>query len=195
MTKAIRRHGVPEKSTIDGSAANEAAIKSYHAEQGTAPAIRQIKDLNTIGEQDHRDVKRVTRPMLGCKSVEAAQGTLVGLELMPMIQKKQRMVEAGDEGRTAADQCSARAASSPHRQGLLPLHDLLSKICDRTVIYKATSCTSYGRHAPVSPGRCPSKWARPSPRQNSLSVCSAFGIRCEPHTTLLIRPVFASKSG
>jgi len=26
--KAIRRHGVPEKITIDGSAANEAAIKS-----------------------------------------------------------------------------------------------------------------------------------------------------------------------
>ena len=30
LTKAIRRHGVPEKITIDGSAANEAAIKSYN---------------------------------------------------------------------------------------------------------------------------------------------------------------------
>ena len=30
LTKAIRRHGVPEKMTIDGSAANEAAIKSYN---------------------------------------------------------------------------------------------------------------------------------------------------------------------
>src|SRR2546422_9250700 len=28
LTKAIRRHGVPEKMTIEGSAANEAAIKS-----------------------------------------------------------------------------------------------------------------------------------------------------------------------
>ena len=28
LTKAIRRHGVPEKITIDGSAANEAALKS-----------------------------------------------------------------------------------------------------------------------------------------------------------------------
>jgi len=34
-TKAIRRHGVPEKITIDGSAANEAAIKSYNEEHGT----------------------------------------------------------------------------------------------------------------------------------------------------------------
>src|SRR2546421_2328673 len=41
LTKAVRRHGgVPEKITIDGSAANEAAIKSYNAEHGTAIAIR-----------------------------------------------------------------------------------------------------------------------------------------------------------
>jgi hypothetical protein len=72
-------------------------------------------------EQDHRGVKRVTRPMLGFKSFDAAQGTLVGIELMHMIKKKQMMVEAGDEGRTAAEQFYARAASSPHRQGLLPL--------------------------------------------------------------------------
>jgi transposase-like protein len=110
LTKAIRRHGVPEKITIDGSAANETAIKSYNAEHGTAIAIRKIKYLNNIVEQDHRGVKRVTRPMLGFKSFEAAQGTLVGIELMHMIKKKQLMVEAGDEGRTAAEQFYALAA-------------------------------------------------------------------------------------
>ena len=110
LTKAIRRHGVPEKITIDGSAANEAAIKSYNAEHGTAIAIRKIKYLNNIVEQDHRGVKRVTRPMLGFKAFEAAQGTLVGIELMHMIKKKQLMVEAGDEGRTAAEQFYALAA-------------------------------------------------------------------------------------
>ena len=110
LTKAIRRHGVPEKITIDGSAANEAAIKSYNEEHGTAVAIRQIKYLNNIVEQDHRGVKRVTRSMLGFKSFDAAQGTLVGIELMHMIKKKQMMVEAGDEGRTAAEQFYALAA-------------------------------------------------------------------------------------
>src|SRR5215216_6745330 len=110
LTKAIRRHGVPEKITIDGSAANEAAIKSYNEEHGTAIAIRKIKYLNNIVEQDHRGVKRVTRPMLGFKSFDAAQGTLVGIELMHMIKKKQLMVEAGDEGRTAAEQFYALAA-------------------------------------------------------------------------------------
>ena len=47
LKKAIRRHGVPAKITIDGSAANEAAIKSYNAAHGTAIAIRTIKYLRT----------------------------------------------------------------------------------------------------------------------------------------------------
>ena len=40
--------------------------------------------------------------MLGFKSFDAAQGTLAGIALMHMIKKKQLVVEAGDEGRTAA---------------------------------------------------------------------------------------------
>jgi putative transposase len=51
----------------------------------------------------HRGVKRVTRPMLGFKSFEAAQDTLVGIELMHMIKKRQMVVEEGDEGLTAAE--------------------------------------------------------------------------------------------
>jgi len=110
LKKAIRRHGVPEKITIDGSAANEAAIKSYNEEHGTAIEIRKMKYLNNIVEQDHRGVKRVTRPMLGFKSFEAAQDTLVGIELMHMIKKRQLVVEEGDEGLTAAEQFYALAA-------------------------------------------------------------------------------------
>ena len=110
LTKAIRRHGVREKITIDGSAANEAAIKSYNEEHGTTITIRKVKYLNNIVEQDHRGVKRVTRPMLGFQSFEAAQGTLVGIELIHMIKKKQLVVEAGDEGLTAAEQFYSLAA-------------------------------------------------------------------------------------
>ena len=103
LKKAIRRNGLPETITIDGSDANEAAIKRYNEEHGTHIAIRQVKYLNNIVEQEHRGVKRVTRPMLGFKSFTAAQGTLVGIELMPMIKKRQLVVEEGDEGRTAAE--------------------------------------------------------------------------------------------
>jgi len=110
FTKAIRRHGVPEKITIDGSAANEAGIKSYNEEHGIVIAIRKINYLNNIVEQDHRGVKRVTRPMLGFKSFDAAQDTLVGIELMHMINKRQMVVEAGDEGLTAAEPFYSLAA-------------------------------------------------------------------------------------
>jgi putative transposase len=87
LPKAIRRHGAPETVTIDGSAANAAAIRSYKAEHGTTIAIRQVKYLNNIIEQNHRGVKRVTRPMLGFKSFDAAQQTLAGVELMHMLRK------------------------------------------------------------------------------------------------------------
>jgi len=59
--------------------------------------------LNNIVEQDHRAVKRITRPMLEFKSFDAAQDTLAGIELMHMIKKRQLTVEEGDEGRTAAE--------------------------------------------------------------------------------------------
>ena len=78
----------PRRSPSTAVTANEAAIKSYNEEHGTAIAIRQVKYLNNIVEQDHRAVKRITRPMLGFKSFDAAQGTLVGIELMHMIRKK-----------------------------------------------------------------------------------------------------------
>jgi putative transposase len=110
LKKAIRRHGVPESITIDGSNAHEAAIKSYNQEHGTAIKIRQIKYLNNIVEQDHRGVKRVTRPMLGFKSFEAAQSTLTGIELMHMLKKRQMMVAERDEGLTAAEQFYTLAA-------------------------------------------------------------------------------------
>ncbi len=60
LKKAIRRHGVPESITIDGSNAHEAAINSYNQEHGTAIAIRQVKYLNNILEQDHRAKIRPT---------------------------------------------------------------------------------------------------------------------------------------
>ena len=109
LTKAIRRHGVPEKITIDGSEAHAAAIKGDNAAHGTAIIIRQIKYLNNVVEQDHRAVKRVTRPMLGFKSFDAAQCTLTGIELMHMLRKGQRE-EGVEQGLTPAQQFYALAA-------------------------------------------------------------------------------------
>ncbi len=109
LTKAISRNGTPEKINIDKSGANAAAIVSYNAEHNTTITIRKNKYLNNIVEQDHRGVKRVTRPMLGFKSFEAAQSTLTGIELMRMLRKGQL---EGDEveGLSAAEQFYALAS-------------------------------------------------------------------------------------
>jgi len=109
LKKAIRRNGLPETITIDGSDANEAAIKRYNQEYGTAITIRQVKELNNVVEQDHRGVKRVTRPMVGFKAFDAAQATLVGIELMHMLRKGQ-LAGGSEQGLTAAEQFYTLAA-------------------------------------------------------------------------------------
>ncbi len=50
---------------------------------------RQIKYLNNIIEQDHRRIKRRTRPMLGFQSFKTANRTLKGIEAMAMMLKEQ----------------------------------------------------------------------------------------------------------
>ncbi len=110
LTKAIRRHGgVPETITIDGSAANETTIKSYNADRGTTITICKTKYLNNVIVQDHRAVKRITRPMLGFKAFDAVQATLTGIEFLHMLRKGQ--LEGGrEDGLTAAEQFYALAA-------------------------------------------------------------------------------------
>jgi transposase-like protein len=92
LRKAIGHNGTPEKITIDKSGANTAAIESHNAETKADIEMRQIKYLNNIVEQDHRAIKRRTRPMLGFKSFWSAAVTLACVELMHMIRKGQLML-------------------------------------------------------------------------------------------------------
>jgi IS6 family transposase len=49
--------------------------------------LRQVKYLNNFVEQDHRTVKRLTRPGLGFGGFWTARRTLSGYEAMAMIRK------------------------------------------------------------------------------------------------------------
>jgi putative transposase len=106
--KSIAHHGVPETVTIDQNGSNLAALKAINAERETPIKIRQRKYLNNIVEQDHRAIKRRTRPMLGFKKFACARILLNGIELMHMIYKGQ-MKSHGLE-RTAAQQFHSLAA-------------------------------------------------------------------------------------
>jgi putative transposase len=87
LNKAIGSSGKPGLINIDKSGANTAAIKQYNRDESKPVKIRQCKYLNNIVEQDHRFIKRLTRPMLGFKSFWSAQATLAGIELWLMLKK------------------------------------------------------------------------------------------------------------
>jgi transposase-like protein len=89
LERAINLHDVPEKITIDKSGANTAAIESVKADACVDILLRQNKYLNNIVEQDHRAIKRITRPMLGFKSFWSARILIAGIETMHMIRKGQ----------------------------------------------------------------------------------------------------------
>jgi transposase-like protein len=103
--KAIRHHGQPEVVTIDKSGANTATLACLNADKAPDETItvRQQKYLNNLVEQDHRNIKRRIRPMLGFKSFRRAQGILAGIEVVAMICKGQYQHPEGD-GLSPAEQ-------------------------------------------------------------------------------------------
>ena len=95
FTRAVKNNRLPKIVNIDKSGANNAGIKDYNRQNRTTVVIRQCKYLNNIVEQDHRAVKRITRPIQGFKDFRCARIILGGVELMHMIRKGQMR----DDGR------------------------------------------------------------------------------------------------
>lgn len=94
----VSQHGLPEKITMDKSEANKAGADAINLFLALAfmmggifyqIQIRQIKYLNNIIEQDHRGIKRITKPMMGFKAFHSAQATIAGIELHRILKKGQ----------------------------------------------------------------------------------------------------------
>ena len=94
--KAFKENGRPEKVAIDKSGSNKAALDFFNKDvsKDQEIEIRQIKYLNNIAEQDHRFIKKRTRPALGFKNFQSAKATLSGIENIHMIQKGQIIGQA-----------------------------------------------------------------------------------------------------
>ena len=102
---------------MDKSGANKSAIDQIIKDRNISVLIGQVKYLNNIVEQDHRAVKRVTKPMLNFKSFRAAKCVLAGIELMHMIRKGQ-MTMPSCGGMSFADQFYAlQDRSVPRKDG------------------------------------------------------------------------------
>ena len=91
LNKAIGNNGNPRIINIDKSGANTAGIKTFNKRSMTSKKIkiRQIKYLNNIVEQDHRNIKRRIAITTGFKEFESAQRTLAGIEIVNIIRKGQ----------------------------------------------------------------------------------------------------------
>lgn len=89
--KAFRENGHPQSVNIDKSGSNLCAMDSANKDLPPEQKIkvRQIKFLNNIVEQDHRFIKKRTRPVLGFKSFRSARVTIAGIECIRMVQKRQ----------------------------------------------------------------------------------------------------------
>jgi len=94
FARMLEVNDLPRKIVIDKSGANTAGIKAINKMLkgfGCLIPIEMVrrKYLNNIVEQDHRFIKRLTRPMLGFKSFDSASATLDGVEVAHMIRKGQ----------------------------------------------------------------------------------------------------------
>ncbi len=89
----------PRVITVDKNAAYPAAMDALKQDETIAEEthLRQSKYLNNVVEQEHRNIKRIVRPMMGFKSFNSARRTLRGIEAMNMIRKGQvKGIEQGN---------------------------------------------------------------------------------------------------
>lgn len=100
-TLAASHTSAPRVINVDKNAAYPKAFAELKTE-GDIPeqcALRQVKYLNNRVEQDHRFIKRLTKPGMGFFSFETAWRTLQGFETMNMMRKGQvQGVAKGDVG-------------------------------------------------------------------------------------------------
>jgi IS6 family transposase len=95
----VSRDASCEALTVDKNAAYPVAIEALKADETISAEVelRQSKYLNNVIEQDHRAIKRLTKPMMGFGSFNAARRTLKGIEAMSMIRKGQvKGISQGD---------------------------------------------------------------------------------------------------
>jgi transposase, IS6 family len=100
-TLAATHTGEPRVINVDKNAAYPKAFAELKVAGLMAEncELRQVKYLNNVVEQDHRFIKRLTKPGMGFFSFETAGRTLQGFEVMNMIRKGQLQgVDKGDVG-------------------------------------------------------------------------------------------------
>jgi putative transposase len=92
--QAIDHNGSPSKVVIDKNGTTNAGLENINLLIFLAGLlcfidILKVKYLNNIVEQDHRFIKKITKPMMGFKTFHSASARLAGIEMAHMIRKGQ----------------------------------------------------------------------------------------------------------
>ncbi len=87
----VKHTQTPQVITVDKNAAYPVAMDELKQDKTlkVETKLRQSKYLNNIIEQDHRNIKRIVKPMMGFQSFNTARRTLRGIEAIDMIRKGQ----------------------------------------------------------------------------------------------------------
>lgn len=93
FAKSTASNGWPYKAVIHKSGSNAAGLFNMNCQLVMHNwcwliEILQVKYLNNIIEQDHRSIKKITRPIQTFKSFNSAAATLAGIETAHMIRKR-----------------------------------------------------------------------------------------------------------
>lgn len=98
-TLSASHTSAPRVINVDKNAAYPKAFNELKAAGKISESceLRQVKYLNNLIEQDHRFIKRLTKPGMGFFSLQTAWRTLQGYEVMNMMRKGQLQgVDKGD---------------------------------------------------------------------------------------------------
>jgi putative transposase len=90
----INSNKLPEKVVMDKSGSIYAGLENINillmfAGLLSFIEIFQVKYLNNVVEQDHRFIKKITKPMMGFNAFHSAKATIDGIETAHMIRKGQ----------------------------------------------------------------------------------------------------------
>lgn len=106
--RAIATYGAPDRVVIDKSGANLAGLQAVKVilkftDEGRTIPIQKVKCLNSILGQDHRFVRRITRPVTGFKALYPTAATSAGIGTAHMIRKGQIRANGTTSFHTFAD--------------------------------------------------------------------------------------------
>lgn len=103
FAKVIGSNGIPHTIIMNKSGANKAGIDTINLHLAMlfmlgrlflTIYVRQVKYLNNIVEQEHRVIKKISKPMKRFKALHSAAATLTGIELHHMLRKGQHQHSA-----------------------------------------------------------------------------------------------------